>query len=223
VKLYPSYDKAFIRRARVFKFLGEYSASVRDYNKYLAGNPRAADYADVLQEKHEAEILMKGKEQEHSQSRFAGGAQRKASSTASSKKEKDSAGWRDPHSYNRAYQNQSKSSPWKEFFHRDRYQESQEKPRARGGTEQSQRTNAALPKKPKTYYEILGVHTASSDRDIKTAFRKLALQFHPDKNKAVDAEDIFKSVTGAYAVLSDKVSFSLQCTISSFLILTLQH
>jgi molecular chaperone DnaJ len=53
------------------------------------------------------------------------------------------------------------------------------------------------------YYEVLGIGRGASDDDIKRAYRKLALQFHPDRNKAPDAEARFKEVTEAYQVLSD--------------------
>jgi molecular chaperone DnaJ len=53
------------------------------------------------------------------------------------------------------------------------------------------------------YYEILGVPRDADARVIKDAFRKLALQYHPDRNKAPDAEERFKEIAEAYAVLSD--------------------
>jgi molecular chaperone DnaJ len=53
------------------------------------------------------------------------------------------------------------------------------------------------------YYEILGVSRNSSKDEIKNAYRKLALQYHPDRNKASDAEEKFKEISEAYAVLSD--------------------
>ncbi len=55
------------------------------------------------------------------------------------------------------------------------------------------------------HYTILGVDTAASEREIKMAYRKLALQFHPDKNKEDGAEDRFKMISLAYNTLSDKV------------------
>jgi molecular chaperone DnaJ len=53
------------------------------------------------------------------------------------------------------------------------------------------------------YYEVLGVAKGATADDIKKAFRKMARQFHPDVNKAPDAESKFKEVNEAYEVLSD--------------------
>jgi len=55
----------------------------------------------------------------------------------------------------------------------------------------------------KDYYQVLGVNKNSSQDEIKKAYRKLALQYHPDKNKSKDASDKFKEVGKAYEVLSD--------------------
>jgi molecular chaperone DnaJ len=54
------------------------------------------------------------------------------------------------------------------------------------------------------YYEILGVDKKASADEIKTAYRKLAMQYHPDRNKAPDAEEKFKEMSEAYAVLEDQ-------------------
>ncbi|MEE2775561.1 MAG: molecular chaperone DnaJ [Acidobacteriota bacterium] len=57
---------------------------------------------------------------------------------------------------------------------------------------------------PRDYYEVLGVGRDSGDREIKSAYRKLAVQFHPDRNPDdPEAEGNFKEAAEAYAVLSD--------------------
>jgi len=58
-------------------------------------------------------------------------------------------------------------------------------------------------KRCKDYYEILGITKEATDSDLKKAYRKLALQFHPDKNKCPGASEAFKAIGNAYAVLSD--------------------
>ncbi len=54
------------------------------------------------------------------------------------------------------------------------------------------------------YYEVLGVPRDADENAIKSAYRKLARQFHPDVSKADDAEERFKEVNEAYEVLSDE-------------------
>ncbi|KAG0067267.1 hypothetical protein BGZ89_006279 [Linnemannia elongata] len=56
----------------------------------------------------------------------------------------------------------------------------------------------------KDYYNILGVSKDADDDQIKKAYRKLALKYHPDKNSAPDAEKKFHDISEAYEVLSDK-------------------
>lgn len=56
----------------------------------------------------------------------------------------------------------------------------------------------------KDYYDILGVSRDASDKQIKKAFRKLAVKYHPDKNKAPEAEEKFREIAKAYDVLSNK-------------------
>ncbi len=58
------------------------------------------------------------------------------------------------------------------------------------------------------YYDVLGIVQDASDDEIKKAYRKLSKKYHPDINKAPDAEANFKEVTEAYEALSDPIKTS---------------
>src|SRR4030065_2310371 len=53
------------------------------------------------------------------------------------------------------------------------------------------------------YYEVLGVNRNAPDDEIKKAFRRLAFQYHPDRNREDGAEEKFKEVKEAYEILCD--------------------
>ena len=55
----------------------------------------------------------------------------------------------------------------------------------------------------KDYYDILGLDKNASKSELKKSYRKLALKYHPDKNSSKDAEEKFKEISEAYAVLND--------------------
>ncbi|XP_023654023.1 dnaJ homolog subfamily C member 18-like [Paramormyrops kingsleyae] len=83
---------------------------------------------------------------------------------------------------------------------------SREEDSSRGSEEkfsEDQRQGVLRIKKCKDFYEILGVAKDAGDEDLKKAYRKLALKFHPDKNCAPGATDAFKAIGNAYAVLSN--------------------
>ena len=68
----------------------------------------------------------------------------------------------------------------------------------------------------KDFYDILGVSKSSSEAEIKKAYRKKAIEFHPDKNPGnAAAEESFKSAAEAYEVLSDpqkKAQYDRPCS-----------
>src|SRR5215472_4969742 len=72
--------------------------------------------------------------------------------------------------------------------------------RMQGAPFEMKRTPMAV---KRDYYEVLGVSRTASEDEIKKAFRKLAFQFHPDRNKEKGAEAHFKEINEAYEVLSD--------------------
>ena len=56
----------------------------------------------------------------------------------------------------------------------------------------------------KNYYSLLEIDRSATEDDIKKAYRKLAMEFHPDVNTDKDAEGKFKELSEAYSVLSDR-------------------
>src|SRR6266436_6043329 len=56
----------------------------------------------------------------------------------------------------------------------------------------------------KDFYAILGVSKTATADEIKKTYRKLAMQYHPDRNPGPEGEDKFKEIGEAYSVLSDK-------------------
>ncbi|KAF8786084.1 dnaJ homolog subfamily B member 4-like [Argiope bruennichi] len=56
----------------------------------------------------------------------------------------------------------------------------------------------------KKFYDVLGVPESATDDDIRKAYKKMALKYHPDKNKSPEAETKFKAVSEAYETLGDK-------------------
>lgn len=61
----------------------------------------------------------------------------------------------------------------------------------------------------KDFYKVLGVVPESNEDELKKAYRKMALKFHPDKNSDADAEDKFKEIAEAYEILTDPKKRSL--------------
>ncbi|XP_061584578.1 dnaJ homolog subfamily B member 9-like [Cololabis saira] len=57
---------------------------------------------------------------------------------------------------------------------------------------------------PRSYYDILSVEQTATGSQIKKSFRRLAVRYHPDKNKSTDAEGLFREIVEAYSVLNDK-------------------
>lgn len=83
-----------------------------------------------------------------------------------------------------------------------RPQEKQSEPEA-GSYTPDQAEAVKRVRKCQDYYEILGVTKQATDSELKKSYRKMALQFHPDKNKAPGADEAFKAIGNAFAVLSD--------------------
>lgn len=69
----------------------------------------------------------------------------------------------------------------------------------------SHRGDGTIPTMAKDYYEVLGISRSASDADIKKAYRRMAMKYHPDRNrgKEKEATEKFKEINEAYSVLGD--------------------
>ena len=73
----------------------------------------------------------------------------------------------------------------------------------------------------KSLYKTLEVSENASQEEIKKAYRKLARKYHPDINKAKDAEEKFKEINAAYEILSDEQKQMVLLVFKSLLMLTM--
>ncbi|RPI41953.1 MAG: hypothetical protein EHM46_05780, partial [Bacteroidetes bacterium] len=57
---------------------------------------------------------------------------------------------------------------------------------------------------PKDYYRVLGLQPGASGKQVKAAYRKLALKYHPDRNQSTGAVERFREIADAYRRLTDQ-------------------
>ena len=85
-------------------------------------------------------------------------------------------------------------------MHRTSGQDRRDRPALYG---KSGRLAKGMTTNKRDYYDVLGVARSASDEELKKAFRRLALEYHPDRNQTDGAEERFKEINEAYQVLSD--------------------
>ena len=258
----PNYTRAYIRRARAFRSLSDFNASVRDYRKYLSSTPTPTDYKDVNEElqdtlaaaarktqedqrRHQRERAEEQHQQEKRDEQFSARNQRGArsngfphSGNGSTRPggysfRQDSSG---SDNYSGRFNSKSRtgSGPNTRQKPFSFYDDSDEEPmfgerknpfsgagtgrgyshssgyKPQPGPSSSRSRGRKVPpvdsdgEELPDHYKTLGVNTSSTEAEIRKAYHKAALKFHPDKNKDPGAEEIFKGINDAYGTLQDK-------------------
>uniref|UniRef100_A0AAV1T9I4 J domain-containing protein n=1 Tax=Peronospora matthiolae TaxID=2874970 RepID=A0AAV1T9I4_9STRA len=183
-----NFSRAMLRRARCHVALKVYHEAVKDFDSYL--HERSSDIpvdvmANVCRERNEAKAaIAKAREETR---------QREAAKKRAERQQRQTC-WEDAA--------RSKSRPY------DRYRRGG---RSNCGSSKSQSSGAssrasfmATKTEYRTHYEVLGIDKTATSDQVKRSYRKLALVYHPDKSKVLSHADLFKEMTAAYNVLSDK-------------------
>ena len=199
----PTYHKAILRRGRAHRATGNFVSAISDLKKYLASQPRPSDAKTVGLELDELmDDQIKRNHSSRPRSNVFNNPKFNVDGKTSSqhhqgglKSDKPMGGY--DHGQRSASSN---------YFQRKSYNVPPPPPKFEN------KHSAPPPPPPSSveilkgadHYTLLGIHPKATEKEIKSAYRKLALKYHPDKNKEKSAEEIFKAISSAYNVLSDK-------------------
>jgi tetratricopeptide (TPR) repeat protein len=225
LRIHPRYMKAMLRRARCYSRLDRLNESIVEFQRWidlvrdaktcpqavpiflspcLFDGPHEVSDSDAAQVKTELDevVKMKAKIDETARAEAQYRREHQRRQNARFDAEGDSRRERD-YAYG---QHNSSSRRWGSFSDRGANSRTTYNNATRGRGTSSDEEYILSPKSmaaEKNHYKVLGLQSNASDGDIKKAYKKLALKYHPDKNKDDDAVDTFRRVKEAYEVLGD--------------------
>ncbi|KAL3670788.1 hypothetical protein V7S43_003974 [Phytophthora oleae] len=189
----PGYPRALLRRARCHIALKMFHEAVKDFDRYLREQPSDVPIeatTDVRRERNEAKAAIAKAREEAKQQEAA----KKRAEREQRQRRQNQWGWDNDRFYENFRRN-TNSNNGSSYGSSNRHQSSGAGGRASFMATKTQR---------RTHYDVLGIEKASTTDQIKKAYRKLALVYHPDKAKTSTHADLFKEMTAAYNVLSDE-------------------
>ncbi|RLN91294.1 hypothetical protein BBJ28_00018276 [Nothophytophthora sp. Chile5] len=183
------YSRALLRRARCYVALSKFQEAVKDFDRYLREHPgdsSSGQAEDIRRERNEAKAAI-AKTREEARKREA----------AKKRAEREQRQRRAQH-----WDQSWDDSKFYENFRRGSSSSSSSRFKSAGASGRS----SFMEKKTqrRTHYDVLGLEKVATCDQIKKAYRKLALVYHPDKSNTASHVDLFKEMTAAYNVLSDE-------------------
>ena len=208
LRLRPNYARAMQRRARSLRDLGKLSQAITAFQTLLQlpdlqeqlGEGNGHDVRAAVQREREEVVAQYDREQ-HERRR------REEERRQQQRKQREQEQQRERQQYQYYSRNarpQQRGGGWRSSAGSDYY---------------VPRRNVPRSEREPTHYETLGVASNATAVQIKKAYRKLALKYHPDKNKGAGAEEQFKKVASAYDVVSDaakRKEYDLTSALSGF-------
>ncbi|TMW59659.1 hypothetical protein Poli38472_004728 [Pythium oligandrum] len=204
------YPRALLRRARCNIALKKYTLGIADFDRYLKEQPHDFPYSarlDIEIEKQNAKMAM------------AKEAEEKRRREAQQRKERKQRQQAKPRPKSQSHQ----KYPWDDgSFYEDYWKNSSSsnfRPGASASGSQSRRSSTSSganaggsqthsKHQRRNHYDILGVKKNATQEEIKKAYRRLALTYHPDKAKDTSHAELFKDMSAAYNILSDPAARS---------------
>jgi tetratricopeptide (TPR) repeat protein len=231
LRIHSRYMKAMLRRGRCYSRLDRYEEAIAEYKRWLEmarearktphniaavltpclfDGPHEVSEADIAQVKQELGEVSKIKAKNDAAARAEANYREQRQNKWQKDAQNASADQGDAHRRRDFFYSQKTNSRrWDSFTDRGPKRSSKTNAKSGYGAEQSKPKSKTPPKNssnPDCHYNVLQIKNGATESEIKKAFRKMALKYHPDKNSDPGAVELFRQVSQAYEVLNDSTT-----------------